>query len=108
MDGDQRPIDESAVDIDLDPFASYFNSAFTSDPSVPPKVLITTSAKSSKITYSFCDELVNVIPGAEFIKRKKGKGYEMGNIASWAAGRGYINMLVVNEDRKTPSKYWVT
>lgn len=103
LDSDQLPADESALDIENDPFSSYFNSAFTSDPTIPPKVIITTSAKASKPTYSFCDELANVIPGAEFIRRTKGKGFEMGRIATWAAGRGYTNMLVVNEDMKKPS-----
>lgn len=101
---DQQPVDESAMDIASDPFASYFDSAFGFDPSVPPKVLITTSFKASKITYDFCDELVSVIPGSEFVRRKKGKGFEMGRIAAWAAGRGYSNMIVVNEDMKKPSE----
>lgn len=102
--GSAQPLDETALDISSDPFASYFASAFNQDPSMPPKVLITTSFKSSKVTYEFCDELVNVIPGAEFIRRKKGKGFEMGRVAAWAAGRGYGNMIVVNEDMKKPSQ----
>lgn len=92
---------EFSNDIASDPFADYFN--FTQDPTIPPKVLITTSAKASKGTYEFCDELVGVFPGAEFIRRKKGKGFEMGRIAGWAAGRGYKHLLVVNEDMKKPS-----
>ncbi|KAE9399936.1 Brix-domain-containing protein [Gymnopus androsaceus JB14] len=93
--------DETAEDIASDPFASYFNSE--TDPNVPPKVLITTSPKASKGTYDFCDELVGVFPGAEFIRRKKGKGFELGRIAGWAAGRGYKHMVVVNEDMKKPN-----
>ncbi|KAG6812724.1 hypothetical protein H0H92_000941 [Tricholoma furcatifolium] len=92
--------DEAAEDIANDPFASYF--AATDDPSIPPKILITTSPKASKSTYEFCDELVGVFPGAEFIRRKKGKGFEMGRIAGWAAGRDYKHLLVVNEDMKKP------
>ncbi|KAG1808606.1 Brix-domain-containing protein [Suillus subaureus] len=92
---------EFSNDIASDPFADYFN--FTLDPAIPPKVLITTSAKASKGTYEFCDELVGVFPGAEFIRRKKGKGFEMGRIAGWAAGRGYKHLLVVNEDMKKPN-----
>jgi ribosome production factor 1 len=93
--------DENSFDISTDPFASYFTS---SDPSVPPKVLITTSKKVTRVTYEFCDELVGVFPGAEFIRRKKGKGFEIGRIAGWAAGRGYGALVVVNEDTKKPSK----
>ncbi|KAG6902596.1 hypothetical protein C0995_014603 [Termitomyces sp. Mi166 len=97
----QDALDEAVEDIANDPFASYFTS--TDDPSIPPKILITTSSKASKSTYEFCDELVGVFPGAEFIQRKKGKGFEMGRIAGWAAGRDYKHLLVVNEDMKKPN-----
>ncbi|KAF8196652.1 anticodon-binding protein [Mycena galopus ATCC 62051] len=93
--------EETAQDIAADPFASYFSS--TDDPSVPPKILITTSPKATKATFDFCDELVGIFPGAEFIRRKKGKGFEVGRIAGWAAGRGYKHMCVVNEDTKKPN-----
>jgi ribosome production factor 1 len=98
--------DELAADIDSDPFASYFSS--TDDPAIPPKILITTSPKASKTTYEFCDELVGIFPGAEFVKRKKGKGFELGRIAGWAADRGYKHMCVVNEDMKKPSTFSIT
>ncbi|KAJ6515485.1 anticodon-binding protein [Mycena sanguinolenta] len=93
--------EETAQDIASDPFASYFSS--TDDPSIPPKILITTSPKATKATFDFCDELVGVFPGAEFIRRKKGKGFEVGRIAGWAAGRGFKHMCVVNEDSKKPN-----
>ncbi|KAI0641903.1 Brix-domain-containing protein [Trametes meyenii] len=98
---EQHPQDESAADIATDPFAAYFSGEF--DPSVPPKVLITTSPKATRTTYDFCDELVGVFPGAEFIRRKKGKGFEVGRIAGWAANRGYSHLMVVNEDMKKPN-----
>jgi hypothetical protein len=101
-EGQPEPDDETAQDIANDPFAPYFTS--TSDPSVPPKVLITTGPQAGKATYEFCDELVGVFPGAEFVRRKKGKGFELGRIAGWAAGRGYGSMVVVNEDHKKPSE----
>ncbi|KAI6120740.1 anticodon-binding protein [Pisolithus croceorrhizus] len=94
-------IEELNADLASDPFAPYFN--FADDPHIPPKVLITTSPKASRATYDFCDELVGVFPGAEYIRRKKGKGFEVGRIAGWAAGRGYKHMLVVNEDMKKPN-----
>jgi ribosome production factor 1 len=97
----QQQFEEQVNDIASDPFASYFTSA--EDPNIPPKVLITTSFQASKATYDFCDELVGVFPGAEFIRRKKGKGFEMGMIASWAGARGYKHLIVVNEDVKKPS-----
>ncbi|KAL4254855.1 U3 snoRNP protein/Ribosome production factor 1 [Abortiporus biennis] len=97
----EHPTDETAADISSDPFASYFSD--TTDPLGPPKVLVTTSPKSTRVTYEFCEELVNVLPGAELIRRKKGKGFEMGRIAGWAADREYSHLVVVNEDMKKPN-----
>ncbi|KAH7890761.1 anticodon-binding protein [Phlebopus sp. FC_14] len=99
-------LDELNSDTASDPFSRYFN--FSEDPNLPPKVLVTTSPKASKATYDFCDELVGVFPGAEYIRRKKGKGFEMGRIAGWAAGRGYKHLLVVNEDMKKPNAITLT
>ncbi|KAF8659863.1 hypothetical protein AX16_001747 [Volvariella volvacea WC 439] len=93
--------EELAADMAADVFAEYFTSI--DDPSIPPKVLITTSPKASRATYDFCDELVGIFPGAEFIRRRKGKGFEIGWIAAWAGGRGYKHLIVVNEDMKKPN-----
>ncbi|KAI0028344.1 Brix-domain-containing protein [Vararia minispora EC-137] len=95
-----QPTVESAADLASDPFADYF---VTNDPNTPPKVLITTSRKATRVTYEFCDELVGVFPGAEFYKRPKGREFETGRIAGWAAKRGYSNLIVVNEDTKKPN-----
>ncbi|KAH9989859.1 anticodon-binding protein [Russula vinacea] len=97
----QQPAAEAAADIASDPFSSYFSS--TDDPTIPPKVLITTSPKATRATYEFCDELVGVFPGAEFHRRPKTRGFEMGKIAGWAAGRGFTNLVVVNENMKKPN-----
>jgi len=101
LSGDVSLAQETSADIDSDPFASYFSDW---DPNTPPKLLITTSPKATKVTYNFCEELVDIFPGAEFIRRKKGRGFEMGRIAGWAADRGYQKMLVVNENVKKPSE----
>jgi ribosome production factor 1 len=104
-DPNKQPDEETNFDISTDPFADYFASAsIDADPMAPRKVLITTSPRSTKGTYEFCEELVSIFPGAELIRRKKGKGFEIGRIASWAANRGYHNMIVVNEDAKMPSR----
>lgn len=97
-----QPQDESAADIAADPFSSYFTGEV--DPSVPPKVLVTTSQKATRVTYEFCEEVVSIFPGAELIRRKKGKGFEMGRVAGWAANRQYSHLIVVNEDMKKPSE----
>ncbi|KAA1470334.1 Brix-domain-containing protein [Dentipellis sp. KUC8613] len=96
-----QPSDEATADLASDAFASYFTP--TEDPTIPPKVLITTSPKATRVTYEFCDELVGVFPGAEFHRRPKGRGFEIGRIAGWAAGRGFCNVIVVNEDAKKPN-----
>jgi len=97
------PDPESLHDLASDPFAGYFDPPSDYDPSKPPKVLITTSPKATKVSYNFCEELVGIFPGAEFIRRKKGSGFEIGRIASWAGKRNYGAMIVVNEDSKKPS-----
>ncbi|KAF9511242.1 hypothetical protein BS47DRAFT_1395247 [Hydnum rufescens UP504] len=85
-----------------DPVAPIPASSDSIDSAVPPKVLITTSIKATKATFDFCEELVGVVPGGEFVRRKS-KNFEIGKIAGWAAGRGYGSLLVVNEDRKQPN-----
>ena len=105
-----QPDAEVLFDIATDPFAPYFSSAIPSSTDAPPtpKVLITTSQRATRASYDFCDELVGIFPGAEFVRRKKGQGFEMGRIAGWAAGRGYGSLVVVNEDRKKPSELHAT
>lgn len=95
--------EQAADDIAHDPFASYFTSS--DDPMQAPKVLITTSPKATKVTHDFCEDLVGVFPGGEFIRRQKGKKFEMGKIAGWAADRNYKHLIVVNEDMKNPSRF---
>jgi len=56
---------ETFADIDSDPFASYLSDW---DSNTPPGVLITTSPKAIKVTYNFCEELVDAFPGAEFAR----------------------------------------
>ena len=92
---------ETSADIDSDPFAVYFSDW---DPNTPPKVLITTSQKATKATYTFCEELVVIFPSSQFIRRKKGRGFEIGRAAGWAADRVYQKTLVVDEDAKKSSE----
>ncbi|ORY31268.1 anticodon-binding protein [Naematelia encephala] len=75
------------------------------DPSTlaPPRILITTSPSPCKSTYAFCDDLKHIFPGGEFFKRPKGRGFEIGRVARWAAKRGYGACIVVNEDHKIPN-----
>jgi ribosome production factor 1 len=106
--GSGHPDIENTIDIENDQFAEHFNATAAADfdPANAPKVLITTSQKATKMTIQFCEELVSVFPGAEFIRRKRGHGFEMGRIAGWAGNRGYGAMMVVNEDMKKPSAFF--
>ncbi|KAF8677426.1 Brix protein [Rhizoctonia solani] len=95
---------ENTENIANDEFAAHFDTTANDfDPEKAPKVLITTSQKATKASFQFCEELVSVFPGAEFVRRKRGHGFEMGRIAGWAANRGYGAMIVVNEDTKKPN-----
>jgi len=69
---------ETFADVEWDPFASYFSDL---DPNIPPKVLITISPGATKATHDRCEELADSFLGAEFVRRKKGRGFEMGRIA---------------------------
>lgn len=100
---------ELASDIANDAFASYFTPQLVNpdDPESPiklPKILITTSVGAGKNTIEFCMDLTSVLPNSEYVKRRGGKGYEIATIAGWAKKREYTDMMVINEDHKTPSE----
>jgi ribosome production factor 1 len=93
------PTDEPAVDP-----SAIFPQSSTLPPGPPPRIMITTSPSPCKDTYAFCDDLRGIFPGGEFFKRPKGKGFEIGRVARWAAKRGFNAVCVVNEDHKIASK----
>lgn len=98
---------ENQQDIANDPFADYFNPESERDPTIPPKVLITTSPYATAPTWELCEDLVDVFPGAEFHKRAK-QGFRarippLGTVAQWAVKREYSSLIVVNEDHHKPS-----
>ncbi|KAF7724590.1 Ribosome production factor 1 [Apophysomyces ossiformis] len=86
--------EEVAEDEAVDELASYFTGK-------TPKVLVTTSKCCSQISYEFCAELVSIFPDAQFAKR--GPKHEMRQIIEIAKNKGFTDMLIVNEDRKTPN-----
>ncbi|CDZ98527.1 Ribosome biogenesis protein RPF1, contains IMP4 domain [Phaffia rhodozyma] len=69
-------------------------------PGRDPRVLLTTSPKATRETYTFAEELRGIFPGGEFFKRPVGKGFELGRISRWASQRDYDAVIVINEDRK--------
>lgn len=98
---DGEPTEDADLSVDAD-------QAPPAPPTIPqgppPRIMITTSPSPCKDTYAFCEDLRGIFPGGEFFKRPKGKGFEIGRIARWAAKRGFGAVLVVNEDHKAASE----
>eukprot|EP00128_Syssomonas_multiformis_P018260 Colp12_sorted_trinity150504_noHs@13378 len=84
---------EALQEEDTDELASYFHGT-------TPKILITTSVKAVGETYSFIDELLNVVPNTYFHKRKR---EDMKEVIEYAKGEGFTDVIVINEDRKKPN-----
>ncbi|EDQ86111.1 uncharacterized protein MONBRDRAFT_38546 [Monosiga brevicollis MX1] len=82
--------DEVMQDQATDELASYFDGK-------EPKVLITTSNKACGDAYQFGEILANMIPSAQFFKRK---GFELKTIIKQAIAKGFTDVMVINEDKK--------
>ncbi|KAJ3030476.1 UNVERIFIED_CONTAM: hypothetical protein HDU68_008892 [Siphonaria sp. JEL0065] len=98
-----READETIVDADdeevfaseeTDEFAQYFNGK-------TPKVLVTTSRRATPATYEFANEFVGIFPDAHFVKR--GSQFEVKKVVELAIGRDYTDLIIINEDKKTPN-----
>ncbi|KAI9339313.1 anticodon-binding protein [Obelidium mucronatum] len=98
-----READETIVDADdeevfaseeTDEFAEYFNGT-------TPKVLVTTSRRATPATYEFANEFVGIFPDAHFVKR--GSQFEVKKVVELAIGRDYTDLIIINEDKKTPN-----
>uniref|UniRef100_A0A7S0RIG7 Brix domain-containing protein n=1 Tax=Chlamydomonas leiostraca TaxID=1034604 RepID=A0A7S0RIG7_9CHLO len=86
-DGDE----EVVADEEQDEFAEHFANAR------PPKVLITTCYKPSKVMYTFISELLETLPHAEYYKRQ---GFPLKKIVDFAKNRDFTDLMVLNEDNK--------
>lgn len=93
-DEEQEPEQDAAQ-------SSPFPTGIVSDK--PPRILLTTSPHATQATHAFMGDLKSVFPGGEVYKRLKGRGFELGRVARWAAKRDFKAMVVVNEDHKTPN-----
>ncbi|KAI3405519.2 RPF1 [Candida oxycetoniae] len=76
-----------------DEFAQYFEN-LSSD----PKILVTTNINAKKAAYEFADMLMDFLPNATFIKRKR--DYKIPEIAQFCSNRNYTLLVVINEDKK--------
>ncbi|GFR41601.1 hypothetical protein Agub_g2325 [Astrephomene gubernaculifera] len=83
--------EEVAAEENDDEFAAHFANAR------PPKVLLTTSYRPSKIMYTFMSELLEMLPCAEYYKRN---GFPLKKIVKFASKRDFTDLIVLNEDRK--------
>ncbi|KAK7206270.1 putative nucleolar ribosomal biogenesis factor RPF1p [Myxozyma melibiosi] len=75
-----------------DEFEEYFRDK------KPPKVLITTSKNARGEAYELSDQLIDIIPGSEFVKR--GHKFSMKEIAKFCNNREFTDLVVISEDKK--------
>mmetsp|Transcript_30171 Transcript_30171/g.55130 ORF Transcript_30171/g.55130 Transcript_30171/m.55130 type:complete len:365 (-) Transcript_30171:263-1357(-) len=83
--------DEIEAEQAQDEFAEHFSS------NKPPKVLITTCYKPSKIMYTFISEMLELLPCATYYKRE---GFPLKHVVAEARKHEFTDVLVFNEDRK--------
>ncbi|ODQ78289.1 hypothetical protein BABINDRAFT_162940 [Babjeviella inositovora NRRL Y-12698] len=74
-----------------DDFNSYFDGK-------EPKILLTTNANANKVAYQFADIMMEILPNATFVKRKR--EYSMKDMAEFCNNRDYTDLIVINEDKK--------
>ncbi|CDR39496.1 CYFA0S03e04016g1_1 [Cyberlindnera fabianii] len=74
-----------------DDFSSYFDGR-------EPKILITTNANARKAAYEFANVLMEIVPNATFIKRKR--EFSMKDMSKFCSNRDYTDLIVINEDKK--------
>lgn len=107
---------EVAEDEAMDELSSYFSGK-------TPKICITTSKKCSQVRqspyakscsidlksslsyqncYDFCADLVSIFPNTTFAKR--GANHEMKDMIQQAIKHDFTDLMIVNEDKKIPSK----
>ncbi|EER18716.1 Ribosome production factor, putative [Perkinsus marinus ATCC 50983] len=92
--------DEVKADERMDEFR-YFSD------SVEPKIMLTTSmAYPSERSYGLIKELVEVVPGLQYFRKKH---FPITKICDFANNRGFTAVVVLSEDRKhEPSSLHIT
>mmetsp|Transcript_4800 Transcript_4800/g.13791 ORF Transcript_4800/g.13791 Transcript_4800/m.13791 type:complete len:370 (-) Transcript_4800:4153-5262(-) len=90
-EGGRVAVEDLAEEHAEDEFASHFAAER------PPNVLLTTNYRPSKVMYQFLADLLDVFPAAQYYKRS---GFAIKKICTYAAARGFTDLVVVNEDRK--------
>jgi hypothetical protein len=84
--------EEILADESIDEFSQYFNGE------VEPKIIITSCYAPTKVMYEFIRDLLFVFPNSFYYKRMK---FSIKQITEAAKKRGYTDLLIINEDKKT-------
>lgn len=84
----------------IDEFAQFFSGQET------PKVLITSTRRARPATVDFCDELADVFPGAQFVRRPP--THLVKDVVAEAIPRGFTHLIIVAEDLRLPHSMTIT
>ncbi|KAK9458653.1 anticodon-binding protein [Lipomyces oligophaga] len=90
----KRVYDET-VNVEIkgeDEFEEYFRDKRA------PKVLVTTSKFARGEAYPLSEQLLDIVPGSQFVKR--GQKFSIKEIAQFCINREYTDMIVISEDKK--------
>jgi ribosome production factor 1 len=77
---------------DIDEWSKYFKGE------VQTKTIITTNYRPTKRMYEFMNDLLLVFPKSYYFPRRN---YQIKKVIEYSKERGFTDILVVNEDRKT-------
>ena len=101
-ENDQEKMDEEQLEEDED---DDDDEDEEEDENTDPKILITTTElKISFKTYKLCRELTRVLPNAHYFYRKN---VRISKVIPEAVKRNYSALILINEDNKVPSNYFL-
>jgi ribosome production factor 1 len=84
--------EEVKADEAIDEFSDYFSGK------MHPKIIITTCLHPTKVMYDFVRDLLKVFPDSQYYARRS---FELRQIVKFASERGFTDVVVINEDRKS-------
>jgi ribosome production factor 1 len=99
-----RSTTSTNLNIAPEALAAKFPTLFGTDSPREPKILITTSIRST--LYAEAELLTSFFPNSNFVRRSShryGHKFSVREIASFASNRDYTTLIVLEEDMKRPS-----
>jgi ribosome production factor 1 len=99
-----RSTTSTNLNIAPEALAAKFPTLFGTDSPREPKILITTSIRST--LYAEAELLTSFFPNSNFVRRSShryGHKFSVREIASFASNRDYTTLVVLEEDMKRPS-----